>query len=190
MRHGRRLAPTTPAATTPAASSISQNPAPSNPVIDSSVPLSANFHCEDAALQKAYDAAHALLRGNLMQLPGLEKPVLIEGAVYKGVWMECAPQEGLVYEFFTPGGDKNNIAQNNHDIFFALQRADGMMPCSVKPGGPGWAQIQMVIPIAATAWESYQRSQDAAFLQRAYTACARYDAWLLQLSQYARHGTD
>jgi hypothetical protein len=133
------------------------------------------FQTDDVVLQKAYDAALELLRGNVMKLPGLDHPVLIEGAVYKGVWLECAPQEGLVYDFFAPG-----MAQANHDIFFALQRDDGYLPCSVKPSGPGSAQIQTAVPIAATAWDTYQKTKDAAFLQQAYTACSRWDEWLLR----------
>jgi hypothetical protein len=38
--------------------------------------------------------------------------------------------------------------------------------------------IQMVVPIAATAWEVAQISKDDAFLSEAYTACARWDSWL------------
>ena len=29
-------------------------------------------------------------------MPRYEHPVLVEGAVYPGIWQECGPQEGLV----------------------------------------------------------------------------------------------
>ena len=40
--------------------------------------------------------------------------------------------------------------------------------------------IQMVVPIAATAWEVAQIAKDEAFLSEAYKSCARWDAWLRQ----------
>jgi hypothetical protein len=45
--------------------------------------------------------------------------------------------------------------------------------------GMNWMMIQMVVPIAATAWEVAQIAKDDAFLSEAYTACARWDAWLV-----------
>lgn len=133
------------------------------------------FTTSDAGLQKTYDHALKMLSQNVLQLPGNSEPVLIEGAVYKGIWLECGPQEGLVYNFFNPA-----IGQANHDVFFALQREDGYLPCSVKPAGPGIAQIQTAVPIAATAWDVYLQARNAAFLERAYKACSRWDDWLLR----------
>ncbi|HTW48842.1 MAG TPA: hypothetical protein VMD92_12890 [Acidobacteriaceae bacterium] len=45
-------------------------------------------------------------------------------------------------------------------------------------GGPEWSQIQMVVPIAATAWEVAQRTGDSELLEKAFSACSRWDAWL------------
>ncbi|HEY2038844.1 MAG TPA: alpha-L-rhamnosidase, partial [Edaphobacter sp.] len=39
-------------------------------------------------------------------------------------------------------------------------------------------QIQMVVPIAATAWELSQLTHDEELLAAAYKACGRWDAWL------------
>src|SRR6202034_4665524 len=50
----------------------------------------------------------------------------------------------------------------------------------LQAGGPGGGQIQMVVPIAATAWELARRTGDSELLVRAYTACSRWDAWLRQ----------
>jgi hypothetical protein len=36
----------------------------------------------------------------------------------------------------------------------------------------------MVVPIAATAWEMAQQFGDSELLDKAYTSCARWDAWL------------
>jgi len=141
------------------------------------------FRCEDAALTRLYASALATLRRNLVQLPGFAGSVLPEGSEYPGIWMECGPQEGLVYR--ECGGELPQVvARNNHLIFFALQREGGELPYAVKragagaPGGPAWSQIQMVVPIAATAWEIAERTSDSELLERAYAACGRWDAWL------------
>jgi hypothetical protein len=67
--------------------------------------------------------------------------------------------------------------------FFALQQPEdadsaGQIPASVKMSEVGFGQIQMVVPIAATAWEFAQLTGDDEFLATAYTACSRWDTWL------------
>jgi hypothetical protein len=135
------------------------------------------FATDDAALMRVYEAALATLQRNVVQLHPYPDPVLIEGSVYPGVWMECAPQEGEVYVSVGPEAARV-AARNNHLIFFALQKEDGQIPCSVKVNGPGFGQIQMVVPIAATAWELAQQLDDSELLDKAYASCARWDAWL------------
>ena len=138
---------------------------------------SSRFTTGDAGLTRVYDAALATLRANVVRLPAYPAPVLIEGSVYGGVWLECAPQEGAVY---SASGSQiaHEVARNNHLIFFELQKEDGQLPCSVKANGPGFGQIQMVVPIAATAWELARESNDSELLEKAYAACGRWDAWL------------
>ncbi len=135
------------------------------------------FSTEDAGLQRIYDAAFATLRGNAVTFPSYPGPVLVEGSVYHGVWLECAPQEGEVHERVGPEAARQ-LARDNHLIFFALQKEDGQLPCAVKDGGPAFGQIQMQVPIAATAWELAQRLGDQELLEKAYAACGRWDAWL------------
>lgn len=135
------------------------------------------FNTEDAGLQHIYDAALATLAGNAVTFASYPGPVLVEGSVYHGVWLECAPQEGEVYERVGPETARQ-LARNNHLIFFALQKKDGHLPCTVKGGGPTFGQIQMVVPIAATAWELSQRTGDQELLEKAFAACARWDEWL------------
>jgi len=159
------------------------------------------FHSGDPSLQRLYDAALHTLAGNVVRLAGYREPVLVEGSVYHGVWLECAPQEGLVWsETGTPAS--RAAAADNHRIFFALQKEDGQLPCWIRAtpephgtsprtrptrsraplrlhgGSPGFGQIQMVVPIAATAWELAQQTRDDELLHSAYTACARWDDWL------------
>jgi hypothetical protein len=133
------------------------------------------FRVDHQKLQRVYDAALAGARGNTRQVNGFADQVLIEGGVYPGAWLECAPQEGLVYApWNTP------VAVANQRIFFAFQRADGQLPCWVWFKQVGYSQIQMVVPIAATAFELYQRTNDARLLDEAYGACSRWDAWLMK----------
>jgi hypothetical protein len=145
------------------------------------------FVCDDAGLVGVYQAALATLSRNVIHVADYQGPVLAEGSVYSGVWMECGPQEGAVYHELGTDGARS-AARNNHLIFFSLQKQDGQLPYAVKarsapPGsraadGPGWGQIQMVVPIAVTAWELAQRTGDSELLEKAYGACGRWDAWL------------
>jgi hypothetical protein len=131
------------------------------------------FRTDNRKLQAAYDAALTGLRKNVGQVFGFGRPVLIEGAGYNGVWLECAPHEGLAYAAVDA-----KVAAANHEVFFALQREDGYLPCYVWSDRMGTGQIQMVVPIAATAWELSRIVQDEEFLARSYAACTRWDEWL------------
>lgn len=133
------------------------------------------FSTTDARWQAAYDKACANLAGNIRTLPRYNRPVLIEGAEYPGVWQEDAPQEGWLYRHF-----RSDIARNNHLVFFALQKPDGQLPDANKLSAVGFSQIQMVVPIAATAWELARLTGDEELLHTAYDACSRWDAWLMR----------
>src|SRR5580693_7468714 len=73
------------------------------------------FKTENAAWQSAYDKALGVLNANVRTLPRYARPVLIEGAAYQGLWLECGPHESLVYRRFRP-----DVAGNSHHSFFAL----------------------------------------------------------------------
>ena len=133
------------------------------------------FRSDNRTLTATWKAAIEALAGNVMKLPDYSKPVLTEGSVYHGVWLECAPQEGLVYSRFQP-----EIARNNHTVFFDLQRADGYLPCAVKTSGVEHSQLQLVVPIAATAYELAQKTGDEELLEMACKAWSRYDAFLMK----------
>jgi len=148
------------------------------------------FPTADPAWQKTWDAALAVLAGNVRTLTRYDRPVLVEGSTYGGIWQECAPQEGLVYGSLAkyvaapPGGPTPlAVARANHMAFFAQQREDGQLPAAIKLTDSvgttgGYGQIQMVVPIAATAWELAQQTSDDELLVTAYQACSRWDAWL------------
>jgi hypothetical protein len=136
-----------------------------------------SFATEAGGLARVHEAALAALRGNVVKLGAYADRVLIEGSVYRGVWLECGPLEGLVDSEVGAEGARA-AARNNHLIFFALQKPDGQLPCAVKDGGSGFGQIQMVVPIAATAWELAERWGDEELLEKAYAACGKWDGWL------------
>ncbi len=130
----------------------------------------------DVVRQK-YQTAIDGLSKNIWAVHGYAPPVLVEGSVYPGIWLECGPLEGLIY------GQRctdraHEVARANHDVFFARQRADGYFPCYIWKETTGYSQIQMVVPIAATALETADLLGDEAFLARAYAACSRWDNWL------------
>jgi hypothetical protein len=136
---------------------------------------SAFFSTGNQRWQAAYDKALQILAGNVQVLPHFDKPVLIEGSSYAGIWQECGPHEALVYRHFRP-----DVARNSQMVFFALQRPDGQLPANNKRSETGFGQIQMVVPIAATAWELAHATGDSELLQAAYDACSRWDAWLMK----------
>jgi hypothetical protein len=133
------------------------------------------FQTTNARWQAAYDRALEILAANVRVLPHFDKPVLIEGANYAGIWMECGPLEALVYRKYRP-----EVARNAHFTFFALQRPDGQLPANNKVSETGFGQIQMVVPIAATAWELARATGDDELLHAAYDACSRWDDWLMR----------
>jgi hypothetical protein len=144
------------------------------------------FPDSDPKWRATWDAALTLLAGNVKQVPKYDKPMLMEGAVYPGAWMECGPLEALVYaqlRRFVPHGegqpDPLAVARAEHMGFFAVQKEDGQIPSSDKlTGETGFGQIQMVVPIAATALELYQITHEQELLETTYTACSKWDAWL------------
>lgn len=137
-------------------------------------PQHPEFRTSNARWQAAYDRALAVLNANVQVLPRYDKPVLIEGANYAGIWLECGPHEALVYRKFRP-----DVARNSHLIFFELQRPDGQFPANNKVSETGFGQIQMVVPIAATAWELARSTGDDELLRTAYRACSAWDDWLV-----------
>jgi len=52
------------------------------------------FSCTNVKLQQAYSAAVTGLQGNVQSVFQVPRSVLLEGATYAGVWLECAPNRG------------------------------------------------------------------------------------------------
>ena len=125
------------------------------------------------AVRLKYEAALHGLEQNTKKVFGYDKPVLIEGGNYLGIWLECGPLESLIYGRFAP-----EVAKASHAVFFHLQRPDGYLPFRVIKDRAEASQIQMVVPVAATALETADLTGDEEFLEQAYHACSRWDDWL------------
>lgn len=143
--------------------------------------MSTVFKTDHHQMSYKYQSAVEGLKSNvckpfLVEGNQLNMPVLIEGSVYRGVWLECGPLEGLIYGSLYD----IEVAEANHNIFFDFQREDGYLPCWFINGKVGKGQIQMVVPIAKTAFELYKQTRNAAFLEKAYRACKKWDEWLLK----------
>ena len=142
------------------------------------------FPNKDAKWKRSWDQATTTLAGNTRTLATYSHPVLIEGPGYPGIWMECGPTEALVnlqWKQYLPEPQRevaDKVAIANHMAFFEHQRPDGQIPAYVWDKKVGFGQIQMVVPIAATAWETSQITKNQQLLEAAYTACSRWDAWL------------
>jgi hypothetical protein len=162
---------------------------------EQSTPQIPAFPSTDPRWRHTWDAALAALSTNIRPVPRYDRPVLYEGAVYSGIWQECGPHEGLVFgtlaQYITPSGPDRAplaVARNNHMAFFALQKEDGQLPASIKTTEAGYGQIQMVVPIAATAWELSELTGDDELLVTAYNSCSRWDAWLREYRDSRKTG--
>ncbi len=131
------------------------------------------FTSHNPALQTLWNNALAGLAANCRPVHGSTEPVLIEGGPYPGIWMECAPLEGLVYAPINPA-----VARLNHTAFFREQFPDGQIPPYIWFNKAGSGQIQQVTSIAETAYELAMLTGDEALLRETYDAWSRWDAWL------------
>jgi hypothetical protein len=192
---------------TPAAGPVPVAPPPAGerpPAAVTAAPANAgprpHFPTADPAWAATWDAALAGCAGNVNSMPRYDHPVLVEGSTYKGIWLECAPLEGQVYGTLqkyvvTPSGTPTPLqtARANHMAFFAQQKEDGQLPASIKLAdkvgtSAGYGQIQMVVPIAATAWDLFQLTKDQELLETAYKSCSLWDAWLRQYRDTRKTG--
>jgi len=127
-------------------------------------------------LEKVYDAAVARLADCVK--PDKEGGlVLQEGGVYYGCWLESTGTiNAEILSRFCPQTAGRTMA-----AFSRFQREDGLIPYKVTADGPVFKQIQLVTPPARSVWNHYRLAgEEPAYLQRAYTAYARYDQWLHQ----------
>ncbi|OXM84479.1 MGH1-like glycoside hydrolase domain-containing protein [Paenibacillus rigui] len=106
---------------------------------------------------------------------GADKPILHEGGVYLGCWLESTGTiNAELLSRFIP-----SVSAASYALFADYQREDGLMPYKITEHGPAYRQIQLVSPLARSVWNHYLlHGRDRDFLRKMYDAMKRYDTWL------------
>ena len=131
-------------------------------------------------VEALYAEALEALAENLRTLSCFPRPVLTTGPGYPGIWQEHN-HDSLFYADYDLAA-----AVASHEIFYAFQREDGLMPAMVRYDPAtletrvGYGQLQTVYPLAASAYAIWEKCRDEDFLRESYEACRKYDAWLVR----------
>ena len=106
---------------------------------------------------------------------GVDGPILHEGGVYLGCWLESTGTiNAELLSRFIP-----SVAGRTFSAFAEHQRDDGLFPYKLTANGPVFSQIQTVTPLARSVRTHYRlNGESRAWLARMYDAMARNDAWL------------
>lgn len=134
------------------------------------------FSTSDVALQRMYDRAEEIERGNIAVMDGCR--VLIEGSIYRNIWIETQPMGGEMY-----AKRDMDAAYNNQFLFLKYQREDGRFPGVIrrKPEGiqPAYSHLQgLSFPWHALNLYYWMREENREYLELLYDAFSRYDDWL------------
>jgi hypothetical protein len=105
-----------------------------------------------------------------------EAPVLHEGGIYLGCWMESTGTiNNELLSRFLP-----TVSEDTYLLFADYQKEDGQLPYKVTENGPAYRQIQMVTPLARCVWNHYElNGRSQVFLSKMYEAMVRHDDWLV-----------
>lgn len=133
------------------------------------------FHSEDALLDKLFSEAERQLLDNVKDFAGHK--VLIEGGVYRKIWLETQPMGGEMY-----AGRDMEAALSNTLLFMEHQREDGRLPGSIKLEDgklvPEFNKFQgFCFPWPALNLY-YWMGKDDAYLLRLKKCLERFDAYL------------
>lgn len=134
----------------------------------------------EPGLQRVFDAAVLANRRNLARHHD-GREVLIEGDIWRGLWLETQPMGGAMFGRFQP-----RIARNNFEIILEGQRADGLLPHLTHLDGnrwygtgiPGCEAIGFNAVAAYGIDVYYLLDRDKIFLDRLAKALETYDAYL------------
>lgn len=140
------------------------------------IKTSVAFCTSDTALQRIYDRAEEIERGNIVVMDG--RRVLIEGSVYRNIWIETQPMGGEMY-----AKRDMDAAYNNQYLFLHYQRADGRLPGVLRRRPEGveaaFSHLQgLSFPYHALNLYYWMRDNNRAYLELLYDAFSRYDDYL------------
>ncbi|WP_309069788.1 hypothetical protein, partial [Microbacterium sp.] len=151
---------------------------PSSPLAAELTRNRVRFAAVGGPLEDRWHAALGELARCIRPLDG-GAPVLNEGGVYHGAWIESTGTISTeVLARFAPG-----VARETLLLFARHQRDDGYIPYKVTADGPGYSQIQIVTPLARVVWNHYlltalSDGPDRELLATMRPVMERYDAWL------------
>ena len=120
-----------------------------------------------------YAAARKLL--DCIKPNGSGQPILQEGGVYFGCWLESTGTiNAELLSRFLP-----TVARGTFEQFADLQREDGLLPYKITGQGAVFKQIQLVTPPARSVWNhAALHGESDEYVRKMYDALSRYDAWL------------
>lgn len=135
--------------------------------------MNTEFVTNSKALMTTYEKALNGIRSNMRPVYNYKEPVINEGGMYDGIWLEGSPLMGNIYGEYEP-----QVAYHTHMAFIANQDAEGFLPPSISSRDVKTGHIQTVVPFARTALMAVKQFELEQLLLPAYEASAKYDAWL------------
>ena len=135
------------------------------------------FSIRDENIQKVYNDCAELTKQNIKQFG--DRRVMVEGAKYKGVWLETQHMGGEMY-----ATRDMEIALNNHLIFMQYQRRDGRMPGMITFALPwngmcvhqDWMQGDFFTKSALRMY--WFIGEDKEYLKKLYVSLKDFDEYL------------
>lgn len=130
-----------------------------------------SFAASESFLQRLYDAAEKVSRGNVVRYPApFEMDILIESSGYTGAFLETQPMGGLMW-----GKRDLLVARNNQMIFMLNQAPDGQLAYRINPEFRRFGSLQGYC-FPTPAWELYfLLKKDREYLRRLYVALEGQD---------------
>ena len=117
---------------------------------------------------------------------GMDKPLFLISDNYPGVWLEHV-YDSVFYAKMYP--NRAEIAVNTIDTFLSYQLPSGQFPCYIwnadklplpKEKLIGYGHIQECVSFAKMCLETYGITGDLNLLQRCFSACEKWAAWLTE----------
>ncbi len=132
------------------------------------------FAASSEAMEQQYWRAVRELMTCIKPVDGIDGPILQEGGVYLGCWLESTGTiNAELLGRFIP-----SVAARTFSAFAWKQDEEGLFPYKLTADGPAFAQIQLVTPLARSVWNHAATGGNPGFISGMYPAMVRYDAWL------------
>lgn len=131
------------------------------------------FSSSNPLLQRVFDGITQANRKNEDRMKDGRR-VLVEGDIWRGIWLETQPLGGSMYGKFDL-----EIARNNLEVVIDGQLANGMLPHLTHLDGTQWNGAVGFNAVAQYGLDAYYLfKKDPAFLDKLENALTRYDAFL------------